>query len=397
MAKKQTKKKALDDALKVLKQSFGAAYDTRAIPEDCYEAIPSGYDDLDAIATNGARGIYLGGLIEVYGPEGSGKTSFAMNVVAHAQKNDINCVWIDAEAGFSPDLAVINGIDLSSLVKPDLVDIKRKETKSPIPTAGEILNMVYDTVQTGAFGLIVIDSVAGMSSSRVLGSDYDPNKMGVAEVARAFSEQLGKLHHACANQNCSVLLINQIRMKPGDIWNPEDTPGGKAIKFFADQRYRVDRIGGAKGSVEVTQQDDSGDEVTRVIGHYARLRIVKNKKAPPSRDPIEIPIYYEHYDPDDAKKTFDVARSLQIITVRSGIYTWKRSDGEVIKMESEPEMLDYLRTEKLEPMLAQECMVAESGEKNQSKKDPIKVPLGVKDLAATYTPETKTDEKTTVT
>jgi recombination protein RecA len=388
---KNSDRVALEDALKVMKKSFGPAFDERGVAEDCYEAIPTGYDDLDSVATNGARGIYLGGIVEVFGPEGGGKTSFAMKVVAAAQRQGLNCVWIDAEAGFSPDLAEINGVDLKRLIMPDLADIKRKEQSAAIPHAGEILDLIYQTISTGAFGVVVLDSIAGLSPQRVLAADYDPNKRGMGEVPGQIGEQINKIHHACHDNRCSLIAINQLRMKIGDQWNPEDTPGGRAVKFFADQRIRIDRIGGEKGRVEAKFQDEvTGDEVTKVVGHYARLKIIKNKKAPPC-DAVEIPVYYCKYDPDNAKKLFDIARDLQVITIRQGVYTWRQDGAIILKENSEPEMLAAIRGAQMEPQLAAACVQAEQEDKNISKKEPVRVPLTLRELAETYKPDAKVE------
>lgn len=393
---KKFSRPACDDALRVLKKNFGAAFDSRGIADGSYEAIPTGYDELDAIATNGAKGIYLGGIVEFYGPESAGKTAVAMRVTAQAQKIGLHCVWIDAEAGFSPDLAEINGINLKELIMPDLADIKRTNKDSPVPHAGEILNIAYEAISTGAFGLVVIDSIAGLSAPRVLDSNYDPNSCGVGEVPRMIGEQINKIHHACKKNKCTLLLINQLRSKIGDKWNPEDTPGGKAIKFFADQRVRVDRIGGKDGHVLMTNQDpDSGEEVTKVVGHYARLKIIKNKKATPS-DPIEVPIYYIKYEPDVAKKLFDLARSMQVISKRGTTYTWKDEDSLILREDSEPEMLAAIRGAKMEPQLAFACVAAEQDEKNKTKSEPVKTPASMKELAGTYIKETIKDVKETI-
>lgn len=389
---KEFERPALSDVMKVMKKSFGPAFDQRGIAEDCYEAIPTGHEDLDAVATNGARGIFLGGLIEVFGPEGGGKTSFAMRVVAQAQKVGLNCVWVDAEAGFSPDLAELNGVDLGKLIMPDLASIKRKEQNAAIPHAGEILDLVYQSIDTGAFGLVVLDSIAGLSPARVLSTDYDPNKRGMGEVPGMIGEQINKIHHACQNKKCSLIAINQLRMKIGDQWNPEDTPGGRAVKFFADQRIRIDRIGGEKGRVEAKMQDlVTGEEVTKIVGHYARVKIIKNKKAPPC-DAVEIPIYYIKYDPDNAKRLFDIARSLQVITIRQGVYTWKHENDVILRENSEPEMLAAIRGANMEAQLAYCCLAAETDDKNLSKKDPTKVPPSLRELGETYKPAT--EEKT---
>ena len=365
------------DALKTLEKSFGKAFNERGIAEGCYDAIPSGYDDLDDVATRGAKGVYRGGVIELFGPEAGGKTSIAMSISSQAQKMGLNVCWIDAESGFSPDLAEINGVDLSKLVLPDLAELKRKNSESPIPTAGEILDLIYKVVMSGGFGLVVLDSVAGLNPARVLDKDYDPNKMGMAEIARAMSEHLSKISPACAKQECTVIMVNQIRMKPGDMWNPEDTPGGRALKFFAHQRFRVDRVGGAKGDVIIREFSPvTGKEEERVIGHYARLRIPKNKRGAPFRDPIMVPIYYEFYDPDDAKKCFDCARKLQVITVRKGTYAWKDGDEVVSREEGEQEMLEYIRGGH-EPRLAACCVTAAEDEKNIKKTEPVKIPASV--------------------
>lgn len=373
-----------DDALEFLKKQYGSAFDSRGLLGDGYQACPTGHDDLDDVLTKGAKGIYLGGVIEVFGLEGSGKSSVAMRTVGNAQKVFKNklCAWIDAESGFSPDLAEVNDIDLETLVMPDLTEIKTKSGKE-FPTCGDILNMIFDIVQTGKFSLVVVDSVAGLMPMRVLEEDYDPNKPGMAELARAMSEQLPKIKKACQKTGTSVIFINQIRAKPGDIWNPETTPGGWALRFYSDQRLRIDRI---NHSEVVITKTNSGVEEEQIIGHYARVSVIKTKKAIPYREKIEIPIYYEHYFPDNAKKCFDLAKRLQVITKYKGSLTWKDGEEIVIKTDGEPEMLTKIRDNKWESRLAHCCVIAESGERNVGLKSPIKVGTSFHELASTYNP-----------
>ena len=121
MANKKVSDTEFEQKLKFLTKSFGAGYDTRGLADAEYKAIPTGYDDLDCLLTKGASGIYLGGIIEVMGSPGSGKTSLALRTVTQAQEQGIHCCWIDAEAGFSPDFATLNGVDLKKLVRPGLV------------------------------------------------------------------------------------------------------------------------------------------------------------------------------------------------------------------------------------------------------------------------------------
>ncbi len=386
MAKKVDKKKSdefFEDVMATFVKSYGEGFETYGESEDSsYEGIPTGHDDLDALLTKDAKGLYLGGIVEIIGSEGSGKTSVAMRTVGTAQKLGYRCLWIDAETGFSEDLAEINGVDLSKLVKPDLADLKSR-SGHPFPTAGEILDMVYNTVNSGVFGIVVVDSVAGLMPGRILSEEYDPNKPGVAEIARAMSEQLPRIHIACAKTKTMVIFINQIRMQPGNIWNPETTPGGRALPFYADQRIRVEKVNGKNGDIYASFVED-GKEDTRLVGHYARVKILKNKKHRPVRDSIQICVYYEEYFPDDAKKAFLCARDLKVIRLNKSTLTWKDGEEVVEKHEGESDMMAAIRDKQLEGYLAYCCIKAEAEESNQKLKEPVKVSAHLKELAEKY-------------
>lgn len=384
MATRKITDAVLNDVVKAMTKSWGDGFATKGVSEVKYEAIPTGYDDLDSVLTRGAIGMFLGGIVETFGEEGSGKSSLAMRTVGMAQKMGHICCWIDAESGFSPDLAMINGVDLPKLFMPDLAHTKATNDKSSsFFNSAELLRMVYDCVMKDVFGLIVVDSVAGMMPERLLQIDADPNAMGMAELARNMSEYLKLINAACQAKKCTVIFINQVRSVPGNMYKKEDTPGGKALKFFASQRLRVSKVNGAAGLVTCKEGDGQA-----VIGHYARVMVIKNKKAPPIFTPVEIPIYYREYFPDNAKKCYDYARSLKIITLRNGTLTWKDDEGElVLQTSGESEMIHKIRKHKLEARLSHACLEAEQSDKNQNLKVPVKLPEIVKELAKKFDPK----------
>ncbi len=383
MATRKPSKKDIDHALDLFEKSWGEGYRVRGLSDASYEAIPTGYDDLDAVLTNGAYGLYLGGIMELFGTEGSGKSSVAMRAVGSAQKTGHLCMWIDAEAGFAPDLAKLNGVDLGSLLVPDLSNMKKVSEGSSFLNAAQILEMIYESIMQDIYGLIVLDSVAGLMPERILREDYNPNSAGISELARDMSTGLKKIAPACASKRCSVIFINQIRAVPGEKYRSETTPGGNALKFFASQRLRVSRVGGAAGEVF----HEHADGTKELIGHYGRVNIAKNKRAVPVREPVHIPIYYREYFPDDAKKVYDLARSLKVMTIRLGTLTWKENDDIVVQTEGEPFMLDRIRSDKMESRLAKSCVDFAEEEKNTTKKTPVVVPKFAIDLAKKYRPE----------
>jgi recombination protein RecA len=394
MATREVTDKIFNDALKVLSKDIGKGYEARGLADAQYKAIPTGHDDLDTVLTKGAFGIYLGGLIEVFGPEASGKSSLALRICGNAQKIGMKCCWIDAEASFDPNLSIINGCDPGLLVMPDLGDTKAFDDGDgsiSFLNVNEILEMIYKSVCQNIYGVIVLDSVAGLMPEAILAQDADPNKSGVGEIARAMSRMLNKIVMACKKTETSVIFINQLRDQIGSYMsNRFHTPGGRAIKFFAQQRIGVEKIGGDGGKV---YHEEDGSK--QLIGHYARVTIVKNKKAPPLQDgiSIEIPIYYREYFPDNAKKCYDLARKLQVITMRNGTLTWKEGETIVAKLDGESSMLAEIRDHGLEPKLARACVEAEQGEKNKGLKSPVKVPTTLVELAASYNPNTPAAKK----
>ena len=372
--------------LKSLIQEYGEGYATRGLASIELEAIPIGHDDLDSLLTDGAMGVAKGCIIEIFGSEASGKSSIAMRLAASVQKDNKLCIWFDTERSFSYALARINGCDPTQLIIPGL--FTNKETKTDdggfsLLSAGEILERVYKSVCSNIYELVVIDSVAGLIPDKVLSDDFDPDTQGVAELARYMARQLGKIAQAAYQTKTAVVFVNQLRDKPGEYFKDRfHTPGGRALKFFAHQRIGMEKKMGAAGNVLV--KDEDGSE--QIIGHYARCTIVKNRMAAPVHHSIEIPIYYVPYNPDNAKKCYDLSRMLQVTTIRNGMLSWKHNDEVVLKVDGEADFLNAIRDKKLENRLAADCVEVAKGEKNQSKKHPVRVQKGIEDLAALYKP-----------
>ena len=383
MATRSVNNKIVDSVLKKLVSRFGAGYNTRGLATLDLKAISTGHDDLDVLLTKGARGVAKGCIVEILGSEGSGKTSLAMRIVSNAQKEGDVCVWFDVERAFSYALADINEVKTTELIIPNLYKDKAEEGSFELLNASEILEMLYRSVVSNIYSVVVLDSVAGLIPERVLADDFDPNSMGMAEVARIMSTMLGKIAQAAAQTETTVIFVNQLRDKPGEYYHDRfHSPGGRALKFFAHQRISVEKKQGAAGKVWI--KDSEGHD--QLIGHYARCTIVKNRMAPPVPPDvsIEIPIYYLEYSPDDAKRCYDLARMLQVVTMRNGVLSWKDEDTVILKTEGEADFLVAIRDQHLENRLALSCVEASKHDRNQKKKQPTRIPASVEDLANSY-------------
>jgi recombination protein RecA len=250
------KTKALDAALSQIERAFGKGSVMKLGQKDIAveaEVISTGSLGLDIAL--GIGGLPKGRIIEIYGPESSGKTTLALHVVAEAQKTGGTCAFVDAEHALDPGYARKLGINLDELVISQ-------------PDTGEQALEIADTlVRSGAIDVLVIDSVAALVPKAELEGDMGDSHMGLQ--ARLMSQALRKLTGSISKTGCMVIFINQIRQKIGVMFgNPETTTGGNALKFYASVRLDIRRIGALK-------------DKDQVIGNQTRIKVVKNKMAPP--------------------------------------------------------------------------------------------------------------------
>ena len=316
------KKKALETAIAKIEKDYGKGTIMR-LGDDIsvnVEALSTGSLSLDLAL--GIGGVPRGRIVEIYGPEASGKTTLALHVVASAQKNGGDAAYIDVEHALEPAYARALGVDIDSLLisQPD--------------TGEQALDIAESLVRSGAIDVLVVDSVAALIPRVELEGEVGDTVVGA--LARLMSQAMRRLVGAISKNNCTVIFINQLRQKIGVMYgNPETTPGGLALKYYASVRIDVRRIETLKNGGEM-------------IGNRTRAKVVKNKVAPPFRE-AEFDIMYGE-GISKVGEIIDLGVKLEIIDKAGAWYTCNGQriqgrDGVREYLLSNPEACDAIEKE----------------------------------------------------
>ena len=313
------KKKALETAIAQIEKNYGKGAIMRLgddIPVNV-EAISTGSLSLDLAL--GIGGVPRGRIVEIYGPESCGKTTLALHVVASAQKGGGEAAYIDVEHALEPAYARALGVDIDNLLisQPD--------------TGEQALEITEQLVRSGALDVVVIDSVAALLPRSELEGEMGESSVGV--VARLMSQALRKLAGVVSKTGCIVIFINQLREKIGVMYgNPETTPGGRALKYFASVRIDMRRIETLKNGSEM-------------IGNRTRAKVIKNKVAPPFKE-AEFDIIYGQ-GISKVGEIIDLAVKLELIDKAGAWFTVGETrlqgrDNVREYLEQNPEVMDRL-------------------------------------------------------
>ena len=334
------KQKALDAALSQIERQFGKGSimklgDNKALD---IEAISTGSLGIDIAL--GIGGLPTGRIVEVYGPESSGKTTLTLQVIAEAQKQGKTCAFVDAEHALDPVYAQKLGVNIDDLLvsQPD--------------TGEQALEICDMLVRSSAVDVVIVDSVAALTPKAEIEGDMGYSHMGLQ--ARLMSQALRKLTGNIKRSNTLCIFINQIRMKIGVMFgNPETTTGGNALKFYASVRIDIRRIGSVK----------EGDEV---VGNETRVKVVKNKVAPPFKQAEFIIMYGEGISKQG--ELIDLGVKHKIVEKSGAWYSYNGSKvgqgkaNSIKFLKDNPEIADEIEGKLREMLLLQATVQPEDGE-----------------------------------
>ena len=341
------KKKALQTALSQIEKNFGKGTVMRLgdKPEMNVDAIPTGSLALDAAL--GIGGVPKGRIIEIYGPESSGKTTLALHILAEAQKMGGEVAFVDAEHALDPVYAAALGVNTDDMLvsQPD--------------TGEQALEITDALVRSGAVDAVVVDSVAALVPKQEIEGEMGDTFVGLQ--ARLMSQALRKLAGTIAKTNCVVIFINQLRMKIGVMYgNPETTTGGNALKFYSSVRLDVRRV-------------ESLKEGGNVIGNKTRVKVVKNKVAPPFREAYFDIMYGEGIS--KWGELVDLAVQMEIIQKSGSWFSMgderigQGKDSVKAFLQSNPEIAEQVEAQVREKLIA--------GAANRTPAKPAERPIAI--------------------
>lgn len=332
---KEDKKKALESAIAHILKTYGSGAVMRLGQANTMQvdAIPTGSMTLDLAL--GIGGVPRGRIVELYGPESSGKTTVALHIAAEAQKQGGEVAFIDVEHALDPVYARALGVDIDNLLVSQ-------------PDSGEqALEIAEALVRSGAIDVLIVDSVAAMTTKAEIEGEMGDSHVGM--LARLMSQAMRKLTSIISKSNCVAIFINQIREKIGVVYgNPETTPGGRALKFYASVRMEV-------------RKGEAIKDGTTIIGNRTRVKIVKNKVAPPFRE-CEFDILYGK-GISRSGEVLDLAVDLDIIN-KSG--SWFSYEGQRLGqgrdnikelLQNTPQLMQEVK-EKIKKKLAEQKAAA---------------------------------------
>ncbi len=355
---KEDKKSALEGALKQIEKKYGAGAvmrlgQTKTLNVD---AIPTGSMTLDMAL--GIGGVPRGRIVEIYGPESSGKTTVALSVIAQAQKLDGEAAFIDVEHALDPVYAQALGVNIDNLLVSQ-------------PDSGEqALEIAEALIRSGAIDVIVLDSIAAMTTRAEI--DGEMGDLHVGQLARLMSQAMRKLTAAITKSNCVAIFINQVREKIGVMYgNPETTPGGRALKFYSSVRIEV-------------RKGETIKDGANIIGAETKCKVVKNKVAPPFKE--------AHFDMmygsgiSRTGEVLDIATELDIIRKGGSWFSYKDQklgqgrDNVKEILKNNPELMKEIE----EQVLARkdEIMDADAGSKVKKESKPVKIGTPTDDEAS---------------
>jgi len=337
------KQKALEMAIAQIEKTYGAGAVMRLGQTKSLdvEAIPTGSMTLDMAL--GIGGVPRGRIVEVYGPESSGKTTVALHVVAEAQKMGGNAAFIDVEHALDPVYASALGVDIDNLLVSQ-------------PDSGEqALEIAEALVRSGAIDILVLDSVAAMTTKAEI--DGEMGDLHVGQLARLMSQAMRKLTSVISKSNCVAIFINQVREKIGVMYgNPETTPGGRALKFYSSVRIEV-------------RKGETLKSGTDVIGARTKCKVVKNKVAPPFKE-CEFDIMYGQ-GISRVGEVLDLAVELDIVKKGGAWFSYNETklgqgrDNVKELLKNNPELM--LEIEEQIKENAQKLVMASGKSKNDAK------------------------------